>query len=160
MPNFVPYNCSICSKIAAFKHGNDDMVLKFTPDKKATETLLSLTSLGDVKVVKNSGRSPKEQPKEENTKKASRGDTSERAAAVVATARFSPRKLSSLQGSSPRTSFSTTPRTKLVATFSGRTNTDTMRTDLRGIVSLRSGDIIVMDLHFRNKRFVEPLSLY
>ena len=131
------------------KQGNDSTSLKFTPDKKTQDTLKNLTSLGEVKVIKTSSRA-RDASKDDNTSKNGKGDNSNKQA-VVPSIRVSPRKVSSF-GKSPRATPSKTPRAKMMASFSGRANSDTMRTDLRGVVCLRSGDIIVMDVHFRNKR--------
>lgn len=127
------------------------MTLKFTPDKKATDTLRALASLGDVKVVKSSGR-VKDTPKEGKSSKVGNGDDTSRTVPAAAGPRMSPRRMSSF-GKSPRTTSSRTSKAKITANFSARTKNDTMRTDLRAVVCLRSGDIIVMDVHFRNKRW-------
>ncbi|KAK7481143.1 hypothetical protein BaRGS_00027576 [Batillaria attramentaria] len=145
--NIVQQTRLVDSQTAAVKQGNDNTTLKFIPDKKATETLRNLTSLGEVKVIRAGGRG-KDPTKDENFTKNGKGDNKQ---VAVASPRLSPRKVSSF-GKSPRATPSKSPRAKLVASFSGRTNSDTMRTDLRGVVCLRSGDIIVMDVHFRNKR--------
>lgn len=135
--------------MALLKQGNDSTSLKFAPDKKASDTLKNLTSLGEVKVTKTSSRA-KDVNKDDSAHKGGKGDNSNKQA-VVPTVRLSPRKASSF-GKSPRATPSRTPRAKMMASFSGRSSSDTMRTDLRGVVCLRSGDIIVMDVHFRNKR--------
>ena len=135
-------------------HNNDSTSLKFTPDKRTSETLKNLTSLGEVKVVKTSSRAARGAKAEDSAAtKNGQGDnsSSKQATLVVLSPRPSPRKVSSF-GKSPRATPTKAPRAKLVASFSGRANSDTMRTDLRGVVCLRSGDVIVMDVHFRNKR--------
>ncbi|KAK7104884.1 E3 ubiquitin-protein ligase TRIM56-like [Littorina saxatilis] len=139
------------AQAAAIKQGNDTTTLKFIPDKRASETLKSLTSLGEVKVVKTSSRVRDTPNKNDNSNKNVKGENPSKQLAL-SSPRLSPRKASSF-GKSPRaTPNKTVPKAKMIASFSGRTNSDTMRTDLRGVVCLRSGDIIVMDVHFRNKR--------
>ena len=132
------------------KHSSDTPCLKFTPDKKASESLKHMASLGEIKVVRAGSRAAREAfAKDDNSHKNGKGDNKQ---AVVPAPRPSPRKTSSFKAS-PRATPRAPSRPKMIASFSGRSNSDTMRTDLRGVVCLRSGDIIVMDVHFRNKRY-------
>ncbi|XP_071094711.1 E3 ubiquitin-protein ligase TRIM56-like [Haliotis cracherodii] len=116
----------------------DSMQMKYIQDRKSVESLRSVPSLGEVRVIKASKQSVKMKPE--------------------ATLTLPPPQIPTApsQGltSHRKTPGSTrgTPRTRVVSSFSGRSRSDTMRTDIRGVLLLRSGDVVVMDVHFRNKR--------
>ncbi|KAL8559592.1 hypothetical protein ACOMHN_008303 [Nucella lapillus] len=138
------------------RQGSETTSLKFIPDKKTSDTLKNMTSLGEVKIVKTSSRGKdlhlhNHHSDNAITKYSKPRESSGHRHASIAAPRLSPRKSSSFR-KSPRAPPGQAPRVKTVASFSGRSNSDTMRTDLRGVICLRSGDIIVMDVHFRNKR--------
>ncbi|XP_041369611.1 E3 ubiquitin-protein ligase TRIM56-like [Gigantopelta aegis] len=116
---------------------------RFLPHKKASEILRSMNVLGEVVVTKiqNKPKLNKEQaslpaPPNPNLTPRLKDSPSSRHLA----------KRPSKNTQVPTTKF------RLVSSFSGRCNSDTMKTDLRGILLLASGDFVVMDIQFRNTR--------
>ncbi|XP_041369609.1 E3 ubiquitin-protein ligase TRIM33-like [Gigantopelta aegis] len=116
---------------------------RFLPHKKASEILRSMNVLGEVVITKiqNKPKPNKEQlslpaPPKPNVTPRLKDSPSSRYLA----------KRPSKNMQVPKTKF------RLVSSFSGRCNSDTMKTDLRGILLLTSGDFVVMDVQFRNTR--------
>ncbi|XP_067660358.1 E3 ubiquitin-protein ligase TRIM56-like [Haliotis asinina] len=124
-------------QVPVVNQARDAMQMKFIHDRRSVDSLRSLPSLGEVRVVKSGKPSLKTKP--------------EAALALPPTKASVPSKGLSSPRKTP-VSTRRTPRTRLVSSFSGRSRNDTMKTDIRGILLLRSGDVVIMDVHFRNKR--------
>ncbi|GFO16909.1 tripartite motif-containing protein 2-like [Plakobranchus ocellatus] len=129
-------------------------VLKFTPEKKTSEFLKNTAAIGEVKLAKANSK---------RTEKQESPDTAEdKAKAVSQAVAGNNRKSLQQKRKDPQAgkvlpsrdtkSAEMAPKPKLIATFSGRENSDTMKTDFRDIVSFADGSIVVMDTQFRNKR--------
>ena len=132
--------------------------MKFTPEKKTSEFLKNTRALGEVKLAKGTTKQIERQ-------KAGTDDKTTSTAAV----NKNPKRASQQKRKEPpaeniapgkgSSSGENTSKPKVVASFSGRHSSDTMKTDLRGIVSFSDGSIVVMDTQFRNKRFVPDHAL-
>ena len=115
---------------------------KFQPNKKVSEILRSTSALGEVVASKVINK-----PKQTQTQLALPAPQMQNMSSRLRDSP-SPRQLIKSSNENPQL----TKKCKLVSSFSGRCNNDTMKTDLRGILLLKSGDFVVVDVQFRNKR--------